>query len=260
MDWCVHLSLVRLQSRQKQFGRGTLCVKQPEACNHGFGDGGKALQLCVSIVPIFNHLEPEEMEEVVKTTRPVSLRRGDFLYSAGDASDALSIIHRGKVKVYRLAENGKEQLIRILDAGDFTGELALFTETIHDAYAEAMEETEICSIQRPALQELLTKYPNISMKILTEFSRRLNEAENQMTSFTTEDVETRIALYLAEQVEESRSMEIQLKMTRKDLASYLGTTPETISRKLAKFEDEGWIVQMGQRTIRILDLDALLLL
>ena len=81
----------------------------------------------------------------------------------------------------------------------------------------------------------------------------------QATSFATENVDTRIALYLAELTEESKSMDITLPMARKDLASYLGTTPETISRKFSSFEDAGWIEQKGQRKIQILDLDALLL-
>lgn len=231
-------------------------MKCQGACRHTEG----ASRLCVSIVPIFNHLQQEEMEEVVKTTRPIFLKKGELLYSAGEASDSLYIVHAGKVKVYRLTENGKEQLIRILKPGDFTGELALFKESIHGVFAEAMEGTEICSFQREDLQGYLQKYPNIALKILGEFANRLDQAESQMTSFATADVETRIALYLAKQVEENESLAYRLPMSRKDLASFLGTTPETVSRKLAKFEDEGWIEQEDQRGIHILDLEALLLI
>lgn len=228
-----------------------------KACDHSIEENGKVHQLCVSIVPIFNHLQTEEMVEVAKNTRRLSLKKGELLHSAGDISDSLYIVHKGKIKVYRLTENGKEQLIRILKPGDFTGELALFSESIHDVYAEAMERTEICSIQRAHLQNLLMKYPNISLKILNEFSNRLNQAEHQMTSFATEEAETRIALYLLQLAEENGSSSVQLPMSRKDLASFLGTTPETISRKLAKFEDEGWIRQKDQGIIVILASDRL---
>ena len=198
--------------------------------------------------------------EIVKTTISVSFKRGETIYRAGDQSNSLYIIHKGKVKIYRLAESGKEQLIRILEPGEFTGELALFTESTHDNYAEAMEHTEICMLNASDLLQFLSKYPSISLKILKEFSHRLDRAEVQATSFATEDVEKRIALYLAELTDESRSMIVQLPMSRKDLASFLGTTPETISRKLTSFEESGWIVQQGQRDIHILDLDALLLI
>lgn len=232
-------------------------MEYQEACTHKGEKSRNTAQSCVSIVPIFNHLREEEMREVVKTTRPISLGRGDSLYNSGDISSSLYIIHRGKIKIYRLSEHGKEQLVRILYPGDFTGELALFKESVHDVYAEAMERTEICSIQRDDLHTLIREFPNISLKILNEFSDRLVRTELQMTRFATEDVDSRIAFYLTEQSEEKGSMEFSLPMSRKDLASFLGTTPETISRKLGKFEDEGWIEQKEHGVIRILNLEAL---
>ncbi|MBT2569451.1 Crp/Fnr family transcriptional regulator [Planococcus sp. ISL-110] len=225
-------------------------VKQPSSPHE---------HLCVSIVPIFNHLEQAELKEVAKTTKRRNLSKGEVLYRAGEKSNSLYIIHKGKLKVYRLTENGKEQVIRVLQSGDFTGELALFTDNVHDSYAEAMEATELCTINSPDIKDLFLKYPQISLKIIKEFSLRLDQTEHQVTSFTTEDTETRVALYLLQQAESSQSPEIQLPMSRKDLASYLGTTPETISRKLAKFEDQGWIRQYNQRAIRIMDIDALTL-
>ena len=227
-----------------------------KACSH---DSREMQKSCISIVPIFNHLERAEMAEIVKTTQSVTFKRGETLYNAGDQSSSLYIIHKGRVKIFRLSESGKEQILRILEPGDFTGELALFTDAVHDAYAEAMIKTEVCMMNRVELHEFLLKYPPISMKILNEFANRLERTEMQATSFATENVDTRIALYLAELTEESKSMDITLPMARKDLASYLGTTPETISRKFSSFEDAGWIEQKGQRKIQILDLDALLL-
>ena len=86
-----------------------------------------------------------------------------------------------------------------------------------------------------------------------------DESERQAARVATERVETRIALYLAECMDNSGgSMEITLPMSRKDLASYLGTTPETVSRKLAELEAQGYIQQISGRKIRILDLDGLL--
>ncbi|WP_088008380.1 Crp/Fnr family transcriptional regulator [Indiicoccus explosivorum] len=214
-------------------------------------------KLCVSMVPIFNHLEPDEMREIAGTATSLSLKRGELLYSAGDRADTLYIIHKGRVKIYRLTESGKEQLVRVLEPGDFTGETALFSDSVHDAFAEAAEQTEICRIQRADLRAFLIKYPQISLKILSEFSSRLERAEEQATSFATEDTETRIALYLLNQRKIQQSDDVKLTVTRKDLASLLGTTPETVSRKLGFFEESGWISQESHRKIRILDPDAL---
>lgn len=228
-------------------------------CGHHTEETLGMQKLCVSIVPIFNHLDVSEMNEIVKTTHSVTHPRGDTIYHAGDRSDGLYIVHKGRVKIYRLSDNGKEQLVRILKPGDFTGELSLFSESVHDAYAEAMETVELCVMGRDDFQQFLLKYPAISLKVLTEFSTRLAKTEKQAASIAMESTDTRIAMYLADQVEENKSRTFTLPMSRKDLASHLGTTPETISRKLAEFEDAGWIVQKSQREIEVVDLDALLL-
>lgn len=218
--------------------------------------------VCVSLVPIFNHLEEEQMIEIMKMARSTSYKKGEIIYYAGEESDSLYIVGRGKIRIYRLSESGKEQLVRILSPGDFTGELALFNQSIHDSYAEAMEKTNVCTIKGTDIQKILLKYPSIALKILGEFSRRLEKSEKQTTLFATEKVERRIAIFLSEYIDnnEGESMEVTLPMSKKDLASYLGTTPETISRKLRSLEDEGYIKQKSGRKIEILDLDGLLLI
>ncbi len=152
-----------------------------KACDH---HPKEMQQLCVSLVPIFNHLQPEEMLEIAKTTTHAQYERNDIIYGAGDQSAHLYIVHQGRVKIYLLSESGKEQLIRILEPGDFMGELSLFTESMFDHYAVAMEKTEICVLRRVDLQAFLLKYPTISIKILEEFGRRLDRTEKLISSLT----------------------------------------------------------------------------
>ncbi|HUH60006.1 MAG TPA: Crp/Fnr family transcriptional regulator [Candidimonas sp.] len=216
--------------------------------------------LCVSLVPIFNHLPAEQLTSIAGMAMSRSFQRGEFIHRAGDHSSQLSIVHKGRVKIYRLSESGKEQVVRVLTPGDFSGELAIFSDSCHETYAQALEPVDICFVRNSDLQALLLKHPSISLHILAELARRLAKSEQQSTSIATEPVETRIALHLASLVEQQGSMAIRLPVSRKDLASYLGTTPESISRRLADFEEAGWIRQLGPRRIEILDLDALLLL
>ena len=230
-----------------------------EQCGHHAEGTVEMQKMCISIVPIFNHLDASEMSEIVKETNSVKHPRGHTIYHAGDTSDGLYIVHKGRVKIYRLSETGKEQLVRILGPGDFTGDLSLFTESVHEAYAEAMEPVELCVMSRDDFQQFILKYPAISLKVLSEFSKRLAKTEKQAANIAMETVETRIAMYLAEFADETMRKTVTLPMSRKDLASYLSTTPETVSRKLADFEDNGWIRSLNNRDIEIIDLDALLL-
>lgn len=214
-------------------------------------------QLCVAKVPFFNHLSLDEMKKIASMSRHVNYKKGEIIFREGEPLQYLYIVHQGRVKNYQLFESGKEQLLRILESGEFMGELALFTEKTLDSFAEAMENTEICAIHRDDMQNLMKQYPSIALKILEQFSNRLEETEKLVGNLSSKDVESRTASYLVELVDKNDSLTIELPMSKKDLASYLGTTSETISRRLSSFQTNGWIEQKGQRNIRILDRSAL---
>lgn len=219
---------------------------------------GHPANLCVSLVPIFNHLSGNDLAVIAGKARMRTFQRGQFIHRAGDPFDQLYIVHRGKVKIYRLSDAGKVQLVRLLEPGDFAGELGLFVSSTHDSYAEVLAPSEICLIKRSDLRELLRQYPDISLHVIDQLSDRLATSEKQTAVIATESVNARLALYLAGLAEESGGPTIRLPMTRRHLASFLGTTPETVSRRLGAFEAAGWIQQTGQRDITICNLNALL--
>lgn len=213
--------------------------------------------LCISKVPIFNHLEHEEMMKILNMSTQMTFDKGELIYYEGDPLKYLYIIHQGRVKIYHLFESGKEQLLRILEPGEFMGELALFSNKVLDSYAEALEPTEICAIHKRDIQALLKTYPTISLKILNVFSERLEQTEHLVGQLSTKDVETRAANYLIRLANREQRDDITLPMSKGDLASHLGTTQETISRRLSHFQTQGWIEQQGQRSIKILNKQAL---
>ena len=160
--------------------------KHIHACGNHSDASHKA---CVASVPIFNHLEANQLDEIMVTVKPVHFKKGEHVFYAGDESDSLYIVNSGRVRTYRLSEAGKEQLVRILNPGDFMGELALFKQETHETYAEAMQNTSICTIRREDLQSFLVRYPTIALKILNEFSNRLDQSEKQTARFATEKVD-----------------------------------------------------------------------
>lgn len=202
------------------------------------------------------------MDRIAGKAHTNHYQKGEFLFRSQEKDDALYIVNRGKVRIYRLSDSGKEQLVRILNPGDFTGEWTLFNpDAVHEEYAEATRDTSVCMIQQYDVQEFLKEYPAISLKLLGEISQRLESSERQTAQVAVESVITRLVLFLAEHVEPEmgNSPTITLPMAKKDIASYLGTTPETISRKFRELEDEGLIQQLSGKRIKIQDLDDLLL-
>ncbi len=233
-------------------------------CTHHTGDNTDIKKLCISKVPIFNHLQLNEMLEITQTSHSKIYEKGEVIFEAGNSSDHLYIVHRGQVKIYRLTASGKEQLIRIMEPGDFMGELSLFTEETLTSFAESMKKTEICAIHKSDLRKLILAKPEIALKLLEAFSIRMNETEKTIERFSTQDAEKRLALYIIELADidfESSSAhagrDITLPMSKRDLASYIGMTQETLSRRLSTFQENGWITQSGQRGITVLDYASL---
>lgn len=218
------------------------------------------LESCVASVPIFNHLEEEQMKEIMQLVKHSDYKKNEYIYMAGDQSDTLYIVRKGRMKLFRISESGKEQVLAFINPGEFTGELALFREGYYERFAQATMDTQICTIERKDLEEILLKYPTISLKLLSEFSNRIENSEKQQTRYATEKVDTRIALFIAESLEDENTKIFEFPMSKKDLASYLGTSPETISRKLGEFEDQGYIKKISNKKIKVLDLDGLLLI
>ena len=214
-------------------------------CNHH----PKESDNCIQWVPIFSNLSEEEMLEVAYITHEARFDKGSFVYMADDPGGKLFVLHKGKVKISRIGQNGKEQVLRIVEPGEFMGELNLFrTNKIVDN-AEVLEPTVMCLIEAEPLKALMAKYPSIAFKVMEVLSQRLNQAETLIENINLYTVEQRIAHQLLHLSEGKRS--IHLKMSKGDLASQMGMSQETLSRKLSAFQDLGWIDLEGQRIIHI---------
>lgn len=210
---------------------------------------------CITLVPIFHNLTTEETFEVAQITRQVVVQKGAMIYAMDDEVDSLFVVHSGRVKIYRLSDTGKEQVLRVLRSGDFLGELALFNHSPMSDYAEALEESSMCVIDGTALKELMRKYPSIAFKILEELSKRLDKTEQLLEEISLHSVERRLAQALLDL--SVGVTEVELEMSKRDWASQIGMTGETLSRKLTVFQDRGFIEQIGQRRILIKDRDGL---
>lgn len=210
---------------------------------------------CVEIVPIFATLTSEELDEVGAITSDRTYQKGEAVYRAGDRKGKLYLIHTGRVRVYRLSPDGKEQVIRMVGPGQFLGELSLFSSLPTSDYADAAEGAELCMIEGGRLKQLMGAHPSIALKVMEELSKRLEDAERLIEDINLRTVEQRLARFLL--AEFSVGREFSLHMSKGDLASRLGMSQETLSRKLTAFQERGLIELHGQRGIVLLDPAAL---
>ena len=206
--------------------------------------------MCVSQVPIFAELNNEQLKEVFNTVNHQKFKAGDYLYMAEDMKDTLYVVHSGEVRVYRLNDEGDEQLLRILRNGDFTGEYALFGSTGRYAnYAEVTKDASVCTIQKEDIQDLINSYPKIGLKIIESFAERLNASEAQTTGAAILSARDRLIDYIDK---EKNNDIIELSMTKKNLASLLSMQPETLNRTFSKLESEGVLEKVTHKKYRVL--------
>ncbi|HET8588744.1 MAG TPA: Crp/Fnr family transcriptional regulator [Nakamurella sp.] len=211
---------------------------------------------CVSRVPLFADLSEQDRRRVAEVAVTRRYARGERVHRPGERS-GLRIVHSGRIKVHRIADSGAEQLIRILFPGDFLGESTLLTGRPVDSWAVALEAAEVCTLGRPEVDRLLRERPAVAVRMLGSLSERLDRAEQQLSAVTGESVSRRLAEHLLELATEAGSSTFRLPSTKRDLASYLGTTPETLSRRLALLRERG-LVRLGPGgSVRILDPEGL---
>lgn len=200
---------------------------------------------CVSRVPLFADLPDADRRRLAEAAVTRRFDRGEQVHRPGDRS-GLRIVHNGRVKVHRTSESGVDQLLRILFPGDFLGETTLLTGHPADSWAVAIEPAEVCMLGGDEVGRLLLERPEVGVRMLASLSARLSDAEQQLASVTGASVGGRLADHLLELAAEAGSATFRLPSTKKDLASYLGTTPETLSRRLGALQDAG-LIRLGPR-------------
>lgn len=214
---------------------------------------------CVSRVPIFATLTPAQQAAVGGYARPIRLGRGEQLYGQGEAVSWLFVVHAGRVKVVHVTANGTEQLIRVAGPGDVVGEHAFVTGERPDHRVVAMGDVQMCVFDHRDLAALMAAHPAVVLEMLRSVTRRLDSLEGRLAAMSATDVTGRLADYLlslpiaADSLAAGdRRMRVRLPMAKKDLASYLGTTPESVSRALRRMQDDG-VIRAGRGPVVVIE-------
>ncbi len=213
---------------------------------------------------LFAGLDDASLAEIETATSKKQAGRGEMLFYEGDPATSFFVVGSGKVKVFKLSPEGKEQILMIAKPGDTFAEAAIFNDGRFPAGAEAIEDSELLVVNRDRFLGLLGRNPNMAFSLIARLCQLLRKLTALVEGLSLTDVTTRVAHYLLRQAERAAAQkagtahEITLTLPEKKavLASQLGTIPETLSRSLAKLSKEGIIEVDGPR-IHVVDLDRL---
>lgn len=219
-------------------------------------------ELCARKVALFSGLDTAELQGVLDLIIRRRVPKGEPLFSEGDPSDSLIIINSGLAKVHTESREGREQILYLLQEGEFIGDLNLLKPSVYAFNGTALEDTRLCIIRKEDFDRLLHRNPDIGLKVLVYAHERIMGLEALVQTLTLKDADARLAGFIRRLAEKNGTAQapataFTLPLSREEMAAAIGLTRETVSRKLGQLADEGIIALPSARRLEILDLQAL---
>lgn len=208
----------------------------------------------MSLVPLFAGLTREQQAEVATLAEPVTVEAGATFVHAGATQAPLFVVHAGKVKLSRTTADGKHTTLQVIGPGEVGGETWLLTGERPESDVIALDAARMCVFEPDVLDTLVRRFPSVGVAMLRTLATRLHAAERMLAARTLVDVGARLAAYLLDcpTTWSARGVATaHLPMAKKDVATFLGTSPETLSRRLKALERGGLV------KVRGMDLDIL---
>lgn len=180
-----------------------------------------------------------------------------MLFHEGTRPMGIFCINKGKVKVFRLGGDGKEQIINILKGGDILGYKAMLSDELYPVSAETLEDSNICFIPKTNFLTILEDSPDLYQRLLKKVCHEMGVMTEHMTNLAQKSVRERLALTLVMLndtygVDAMDNGKVIINLTREDLANIVGTATETLIRLLHDFKEEKLVATEGRR-IKILE-------
>jgi len=207
----------------------------------------------LSQADLFKDLSVEQLDEIARIVSDKEYKKGQLIFAEGDEGIGFYMVIRGRVKVYKVSPDGKEQIMHIFGQGHPFAEVPVFAGSRYPANAEAMESCRLFFFPKKAFVNLIHENPSLAMNMLASMSQRLKQFSQLIESLSLKEVPGRLASYLLYLSDRNGSIDdFELDIAKSQLASLLGTIPETLSRIFSRMTS-GELVRINGPQITILD-------
>lgn len=203
------------------------------------------------------HVEPQQLKSVDYQKSCAIYKKGQIIFHEDANPIGVYCIFSGKLKIYKIGDDGKEQIISIAQGGEMLGYRSLISETRYPVTAEALEEVKLCVIPKTEFQRLMEESIPFTNTILKEACNELGEMTQYITNLAQKSVRQRLAVTLLklkdiyDKSEDPKDAGF-INLTREDLANFVGTATETVIRLLHDFKEEKLVETQG-RKIKVVD-------
>lgn len=203
----------------------------------------------LSGVDLFRDLNQEEMHGIGEMVHMVTCKKGHVFYRPEEQVEVLFLLKKGKVHIYSLTAEGKRLIVEIVTPGTFFGDMPLTAQSMHQAFAEAAEDSTICVLSRGDMERLLLEKPRVALRLISSLSRRLEETRAKLEEATLQNATARVCraiLRLASGISELPGL------THQELADSTGLYRETVTKVLNRLQARG-LIELGKKKIIIVD-------
>ena len=211
--------------------------------------------------PLFAGLKEVDLKKIRALGSVKQFRKKEILFGQGEEAKGFYVVLSGKIKLYKISPEGKEQILHVVSSPDAFAEAALFVEGNYPAFAEALVDSQLLFFPKRNFVQLIEKNPQLSINMIVSLSQYLRKFASLIEELSLKEVSSRIAKYLLDltfkSTQEGKSAnEVELDVSKSQLASRLGTISETLSRTLAKMKTRG-IIDVKKNRIRIINRESL---
>jgi len=182
-----------------------------------------------------------ELKKMIEDRKLRIFRKRQILYYEGDKVTGIYLILKGKIKTTKIADDGRELTTAIYNADQFVGTNVIFSNDTYIDNAVAIEECSLCFFPIKELEKLISQYPDVAGKFIKILSNEVCDKEEQLLQMAYYSVRKRIAESLLSYHKHHCNNGERINLTRYEIANLSGTAPETVSRTLSDFENEGLI-------------------
>lgn len=212
-------------------------------------------------IPLFSELSIEQLRKISSFNKIKRFAKNEIIFNENDVYVGFYVLLKGTVKVYKISSKGKESVVHIIKPLTAFADIPLFEGGNYPVSAEALEESLALLIPKEQFLELIHNEPEISLKMLAGFAKRLKSLINQLEDISSNEVPNRLAKYLLREIKISGTENlpepfIKLSVPKSTVASYIGTITETLSRAFKKLQNEK-IIRVSGKKIFITDLKKL---
>lgn len=215
----------------------------------------------LSVVPLFQEMDAEELWRIEQGSRLRRLARGDMVFRFGEPCEAFHLCVTGQIKLFVLSPTGQEKVIEIISPGQSFAEALMFTDRPYILNAQALGDGLLLSIGKAAVVGEIERDPRFALRMLAGISRRLHGLVRDVEGYALHSGAQRVIGYLlrcqtSEDCAEGAALTVSLPVSKATIASRLSLTPEYFSRVLHELEVAG-LIRVDRREIHILDADRL---